>query len=116
MKTGMETIRGFERDLRTYALERLSSLKHLDIYNEYTDSANIIFNIRNVFSQDTAVYLNQFGICIRAGNHCAKIVPNVIGINNTCRITFAVYNTKEQVDNLVAALRKAENDVYNNIV
>lgn len=116
IKTGLDNIKEHEKDLQAYCLKKMVALKNIDVYNEYTKSNNIIFNIRNIFSQDTAIYLNQFGICLRAGNHCAKIVSEVIGINNTCRITFGVYNTKKQIDHLVAALAKAERDIYENII
>ena len=64
----------------------------------------IIFNIENIFSQDTAVFLNHFNICVRAGNHCAKILKNEIGVKNTCRVSLYFYNTKDDIDKLVDAL------------
>lgn len=116
MQTDIKKIKSYELELRAYCLEQMKQLKHIDIYNENTNSTNIIFNISNVFSQDTAIYLNQFKICVRAGNHCAKIVSDVIGINNTCRITFGIYNNKEDIDQLIKALIKAEAEVYKNII
>ena len=60
--------------------------------------------MEEVFAQDIAVYLNKYHICVRAGNHCAKILRDELGIKNTCRISFAMYNTKEEVDELVRVL------------
>ena len=57
-----------------------------------------------VFSQDTAVYLNKYNICVRAGDHCAKLLKDVIGVSNTCRISLYFYNTKEEIDKLVEVL------------
>ena len=63
------------------------------------------FNIKDVFSQDLAIYLNKYKICIRAGNHCAKILKDELGVKNTCRASFYFYNTKEEIDKLVLALK-----------
>ena len=65
---------------------------------------NLKFNYKDIFAQDLAIYLNKYNICVRAGNHCAKILRNAIGIKNTCRISLAFYNTKEEIDLLVNAL------------
>ena len=62
------------------------------------------FNIKNIFAQDLAIYLNKYNICIRAGNHCAKILNEDLGIKNTCRISLYFYNTKEEIDYLVKVL------------
>ena len=62
------------------------------------------FNIKGVFSQDTAIYLDKYNICVRAGNHCAKILKNENGVKNTCRVSLYFYNTKDDIDKLVDAL------------
>ena len=67
------------------------------------------FNIKNVFAQDTAVYLDKYNICVRAGNHCAKILNNVFNVNNTCRVSFGFYNTKEEIDELIKVLKNINN-------
>ena len=67
-----------------------------------------MFNVRGVFSQDTATYLNKCGICVRAGNHCAKILKEEIGVTNTCRVSIYFYNTKEDIDLLVKALSEKD--------
>ena len=75
------------------------------IYNENAKSGIITFNIKGVFPQDTAIYLNKFHICVRAGSHCAKILKDDLGIKNTVRISLYFYNTKEEVDKLIEALK-----------
>ena len=74
------------------------------MYNPNTEGSIIAFNVRNIFSQDTAIYLNKHKICVRAGNHCAKLLKESLGINNTCRISFYFYNTKEEIDYLIKVL------------
>ena len=64
----------------------------------------LLFNVGNYFSQDVAIYLNQFKICIRAGNHCAKMLQEAINTTNTCRVSLYFYNTKEEIDKLVKVL------------
>ena len=63
------------------------------------------FNIDNVFSQDVAIYLDKYNICIRSGSHCAKKLEDEFGIKNTCRVSIYFYNTREDVDKLVDALK-----------
>ena len=75
------------------------------VYNDYTKSGIIAFNIKDIFAQDLAIYLNNYGICVRAGNHCSKILKDEIGIKNTCRASFYFYNTKEEIDKFVEVLK-----------
>ena len=65
---------------------------------------NITFNVNGIFSQDVAYYLNKYNICVRAGNHCAKILKSSVGVTNTVRISLYFYNTYEEIDNLVELL------------
>ena len=78
-------------------------------YNKNTDGTIVAFNINGVFSQDTAIYLDKYNICVRAGNHCAKILKEVFNIAHTCRISLSFYNTKEEVDLLINVLRNSKN-------
>ena len=98
---GINNIENYVSNLRSYAIDKLSKLKNIDIYNKDIKSSTIIFNVRGVHSQDTSTYLNKHGICVRAGNHCAKILKDV---TNTCRISLYFYNTKEDIDKLVEVL------------
>lgn len=101
---GIDNIEKYISDLRSYAIDKLSKLNNIDIYNKDIKSSTIIFNVKGVHSQDTATYLNKHGICVRAGNHCAKILKDEIGVTNTCRISLYFYNTKEDIDTLVKVL------------
>lgn len=102
---GMDKIEKYELELKNYAIKRLKEVKDIIIINENTKSGIITFNIKDIFAQDLAIYLNKYHICVRAGNHCAKILKEEIGIKNTCRISLAFYNTKEEIDILVEVLK-----------
>lgn len=101
---GMNNILNYEKDLKRYALVRLKTIRGITIYNEDSESGIITFNIEGIFPQDLAIFLSRYNICIRAGNHCAKILKDEIGIKNTCRISLYFYNTKEEIDKLVSVL------------
>ncbi len=102
---GIETIEKQEKMLKEYALLKLSEVPNMIVYNDHTDSGIIAFNIEGIFAQDLAIYLNNYGICVRAGNHCSKILKDEIGIKNTCRASFYFYNTKEEIDRFVEVLK-----------
>ena len=101
---GMDKIHKYELELKYYALSRLKENKNIIIYNENAESGIIAINYKDVFAQDLAIYLNKYNICVRAGNHCAKILKEEINVKNTCRISFYLYNTKEEIDRLIDAL------------
>ena len=103
-KIGMDNIHKYELDLRKYLIDKLMPLKHIDIINMESDSGIITFNVNGIFSQDVAYYLNKYNICVRAGNHCAKILKSSVGVTNTVRISLYFYNTYEEIDNLVELL------------
>lgn len=101
---GMDNIHKYELELREYAISKLKQINNIIIYNESSESGIIAFNYKDVFAQDLAIYLNKYNICVRAGNHCAKILKNEINIKNTCRISLYFYNTKEEIDKLIEVL------------
>ena len=103
-KIGMENIEKYEKELKKYAIEKLKKVPNIIIYNEETESGIITFNMQDIFPQDVAVYLNKYNICIRAGNHCAKILKDEIGAKNTCRASLYFYNTKEEIDKFAEVL------------
>ncbi len=103
-KIGMDNIHKYEIELKDYAIKRLKEIKDIKIYNENTDSGIIAFNLGDIFAQDLAIYLNKYNICVRAGNHCAKMVHDIIDVNNTVRVSLYFYNTKKDIDLLVEAL------------
>lgn len=104
-KIGMENIQKHESSLREYAINKLKEVDDLIIYNEKSEAGIIAINKKDIFAQDLAIYLNKYKICVRAGNHCAKILKEELGIKNTVRISLAMYNTKEEIDELVRVLK-----------
>ena len=105
---GVDNIHKHEVELKKYLLSKIKDMDNIIIYNKNSESGIVTFNIKDVFAQDTSVYLNTYGIAIRAGNHCAKILKYEIDIKNTCRISFYIYNTFEEVDKLVEALKNSD--------
>jgi cysteine desulfurase/selenocysteine lyase len=103
---GMDNIEAYEESLRQYAINKLQENKNLILYNSKAKGGIITFNYKNVFAQDEATLLNKDGICVRSGQHCAKILMDVLGCEATVRASFYFYNTKEDVDQLVDALKK----------
>lgn len=112
---GMEAIGKYEHQLREYLVEELKKLDFVEMYNENNKGTIVAFNLKDVFSQDTAIYLDKYNICVRAGNHCAKILNNVFNVNNTCRISLSFYNTKEEIDLLINVLKNSKN-IWNEIL
>ncbi len=109
LEIGLEKIHAYEVELKRYAVKQLEQIPNIVLYNKDLANGMIAFNIDRVFSQDTAVYLNYYHICVRAGNHCAKILKEDLQVRNTCRISFYLYNTKEEIDELVRVLKDSEN-------
>ena len=114
-KIGLKNIIKYEHELKEYLVSRLNELDNIIMYNEKTIGNIVAFNVVNVFSQDTAMYLDKYNICVRAGNHCAKILNNVFNVNNTCRISLSFYNDKKEIDKLIDVLKKS-NNIYNEIL
>ena len=107
---GYERINQIEDEIVSYAREELSKLDFLELYitpNKENHSAVISFNIKGVHPHDVASILDNYGVCVRSGNHCAQPLMRHLGIDSTCRASFYLYNTKEDVDKLVEALKKA---------
>lgn len=106
---GLDRIESHEKELRNYLIEKLSKIDNIEIFNKNSEAGNILFNIKDVFAQDTAIYLDHYDICVRAGNHCAKLLKDELGIKNTCRISLYLYNTKEEIDKLIEVLKDNKN-------
>ena len=105
---GMDTIHKYELELREYFINKLSEVDDVIIYNKDIVGNTILFNIKDIFSQDTSRYLNHYHICVRAGNHCAKMVKDIIGVSNTCRVSLYFYNTKEEIDKFIEVIKNRE--------
>ncbi|MBR3153187.1 MAG: cysteine desulfurase [Clostridia bacterium] len=107
---GYDKIHELEVEVLEYAKAELSKLDYLTLYltpNRENHSGVISFNINGVHPHDVASILDSEGVCVRSGNHCAQPLMRFLGIDSTCRASFYIYNTKEDVDRLVAALNKA---------
>ena len=107
---GYEKIAQIEDEVVSYAREELSKLDFLELYltpNKQNHSSVISFNIKGVHPHDVASILDTYGVCVRSGNHFAQPLMRYLGIDSTCRASFYLYNTKEDVDKLVEALKKA---------
>lgn len=101
---GIESIHKKELELKQYLIEKLEKNENITIYNKNSKSGIVTLNYKDIFAQDLAIYLNKYNICVRAGNHCAKILKEELKVKNTCRISFYFYNTKEEIDKLVDVL------------
>ena len=115
---GYDKIQEIEHEVISYARQELSKLDYLTLYttpNEENHSSVISFNIKGVHPHDVASILDSEGVCVRSGNHCAQPLMRFLGIDSTCRVSFYIYNTKEDVDKLVKALDKAYNMFKNYI-
>ena len=110
-KVGIEKIHKYELELKTYLVNEVKKIDNVILYNEKSESGIVVFNLDGVFSQDTSIYLNHYNIAIRAGNHCTKMLKDEMNIRNTCRISLHLYNTKEEIDKLLDALRKSK-DIF----
>ncbi|MBP5301377.1 MAG: aminotransferase class V-fold PLP-dependent enzyme [Bacilli bacterium] len=113
MKIGMKNIEEYEKKLRCYAINKMKKNKNIVIYNMGAEAPIITFNKKNVFAQDEATFLNSRGIAVRSGKHCAKMLDAFLKVAATLRVSFCFYNTTEEIDILIDAL-KEDNflDVY----
>ena len=112
---GFENIEEHERKLRNYAVSKLKETGNAVIYNEDADAGIVTFNIKDVFAQDGATYLNSQGIACRSGQHCAKMLNQTyLNTPATIRASFYIYTTKEDVDALADAVKNGGNylDAY----
>ncbi len=107
-KIGIDKIHERELHLRDYLIEKLIPLSHIDIINLEADSGIVAFNVNGIFSQDVAYFLNKYNICVRAGNHCAKILKNATGVTNSLRISLYFYNTEKEIDELAELLKNKQ--------
>ena len=106
---GMETISRMEADLTEYALKRMKEVPGLTIYGDTacSERAGIIsFNIEEVHPHDVASILDSYGVAIRAGHHCAQPLLKHLGVSSTCRMSLYFYNTREEIDIAVTAMKQ----------
>ncbi len=110
-KIGMDSVRRHGQELTGYALNRLSELPAVRVFGpaDLTARGGVIsFALGNVHPHDVATILDQEGIAVRAGHHCAKPLTRALGVPATVRVSFQVYNTRDDVDALIAGLRRVQ--------
>ncbi|WP_026713007.1 aminotransferase class V-fold PLP-dependent enzyme [Flavobacterium daejeonense] len=106
---GFENIQKQELELLAYATERLSEIEGLRIYGNSKNKTSVIsFNIEGIHPYDIGTIIDKLGIAVRTGHHCAQPIMNFFGIPGTIRASFSFYNTKEEIDALVEAVKKAK--------
>ncbi|MBU3210257.1 cysteine desulfurase [Clostridium algidicarnis] len=105
---GFDFIKSVEEDLTMYALQELKKIPYIDIYGplDTTNRGGIIsFNVKDVHPHDVATILDSYGVAIRAGHHCAQPFMKYMSLNSTCRISFYFYNTREEIDIFIEAIK-----------
>lgn len=107
---GMDFVRNHEIEITKYALEKMSSIKGLKIYGTKDISKRggvISFNFADIHPHDLATIIDEEGVAIRSGHHCAQVLMERLDVAATSRASFYIYNTKEEVDILIKSLEKA---------
>ena len=105
MSIGMENIDSYCNELSEYFMNKLSKLDNVEIYNKDARSGIITFSVKGIFAQDAASYFNSQGVAVRSGNHCAKLLLNIIGASETIRASLYFYNTKEEIDKFLEIIK-----------
>jgi cysteine desulfurase/selenocysteine lyase len=106
---GFENIQKQELELLAYATEQLSAIEGLKIYGTAEAKTSVIsFNIDGIHPYDVGAIIDKLGIAVRTGHHCTQPIMNYFNIPGTIRASFAFYNTKEEIDSMVEAVKKAK--------
>lgn len=105
---GMDNILSHEQDLTRYALQQLRTVEGIHIYGHSNGSGDAVisFNVGNIHPMDLGTLLDQLGIAVRTGHHCAQPLMDRLGVLGTVRASFGLYNTREEVDALVAGIKR----------
>lgn len=113
---GMDNILAHEQDLTHYALQQLREIEGMHIYGHRNDSGDAVisFNVGDIHHMDLGTLLDQLGIAVRTGHHCAQPLMDRLGILGTVRASFGLYNTREEVDALVAGIKRMCHQHYAN--
>jgi cysteine desulfurase / selenocysteine lyase len=105
---GRDRIAAHEADLKAYAHERLRSINSLRIFGDAPNKGAIVsFELQGIHAHDVSMVIDRQGVAVRAGTHCAQPLLKRFGVTSTCRASFGMYNTRDEVDILVEALEKA---------
>ncbi|NLE00169.1 MAG: SufS family cysteine desulfurase [Fibrobacter sp.] len=106
---GLQNMYQHESDLTRYALKNLSSLSNIKIYSPDSQISSIIsFNLEDISPYDACLLLDNMGITLRSGNHCAQPLMDYLGIFGTARVSFAVYNNFDEIDALIEGIKKVQ--------
>ncbi len=109
-RLGMDNIERHERELTAYALQRLSAIEGMRIYGPldqlHSHDAVVSFNVGDIHHMDMGTLLDQLGIAVRTGHHCAQPLMDRLGILGTVRASFALYNTKQEIDILAEGIER----------
>ena len=104
-RLGLDNIHRHEKNLTVYALEKLKNLDEMEIFGSGQD-AIISFNMTGIHHLDAGTLLDRLGIAVRTGHHCAQPLMDRLGVSGTVRASFGLYNTRNDVDRLLAALHQ----------
>jgi cysteine desulfurase/selenocysteine lyase len=105
-QVGLDIVEAYEKGLTQYALEQLRTIDGLTIYGPGERDAVVSFNVGTIHHLDIGTLLDRLGIAVRTGHHCAQPLMDRLGISGTVRASFAMYNTREEVDALVAGVKR----------
>jgi cysteine desulfurase/selenocysteine lyase len=106
---GFDAIQQHEQELTRYCMEQLQTIDGIKIYGPQLSTikdAVVSFNVGDIHHLDMGTLLDRLGIAVRTGHHCAQPLMDRLGISGTVRASFALYNTKEEIDTLVAGIRR----------
>lgn len=107
-EVGFDNIATYEQELLVYATKRLSELEGIQFFGTAKEKASVIsFNFKGIHPYDVGTIIDKLGIAVRTGHHCAQPIMNYFDIPGTIRASFAFYNTKEEIDAMIEALKKA---------
>ena len=105
---GMVSVQSHEVELMRYALGLLKDEKSVTLYGPLNRVSVISFNLGDMHAHDVSSVFDDLGVCVRSGNHCAQPLMGVLGISSCVRLSFGIYNTKDDVDKFMTALQKAK--------
>jgi cysteine desulfurase/selenocysteine lyase len=105
----MDQIAAYEHELTGYAMQRLKEIEGMRIFGEAAEKSSVIsFLVGDIHHFDMGTLLDRLGIAVRTGHHCAQPLMQRLGIEGTVRASFALYNTKEEIDALVAGIERVK--------
>jgi len=108
-EVGVENIANYEAELLAYALEKLKEIEGVQFIGEAKNRAGLVsFNLKGIHPYDAGTVLDKLGIAIRTGHHCAQPVMDRFDVPGTMRASFAVYNTKEEIDVFIAGIHRVK--------